>query len=336
VVVNAGGGGTLTLTLQVADATGCLGSCSKVVTIEDLEPPQISCPGNLTVNSATGGCVSNVTFSVSTSDNCTVTNVTSVPPSGFAFPVGTTTVTNTARDSSGNSSRCTFTVTVVDTQPPVLNNLPVPAVSVQCPTEVPSVPTVTAADNCDGVVTTTYTLTESGGPCNRVITRTWSAIDTSSNLASFTQTITIHDDTNPVLTMGTIASSYTSVAEAEAAALAATAAIDNCGNVTKTANTVGGCAAVITVTGTDDCGNHGSVSYSTCITGVIELAIALNGTNVTVSWPFPSTGYILESTKSSGMINWKPAVEAAVTNGGRLEVTVPAGPLERYFRLHKP
>src|SRR5258706_516464 len=52
---------------------------------------------------------------VSASDDCAVTNVTSSPASGFAFPLGTTTVTSTARDSSGNSSSCSFTVTVVGT-----------------------------------------------------------------------------------------------------------------------------------------------------------------------------------------------------------------------------
>src|SRR5436309_6348137 len=82
-------------------------------------------------------------------DNCPVTNVTSVPASGFAFPVGITTVTNTARDTSGNASTCTFTVTVLDTQPP----------QITCPTSISvnSVPgvctsnvtfTVTASDNC--------------------------------------------------------------------------------------------------------------------------------------------------------------------------------------------
>ena len=65
-------------------------------------------------NARQGGCTSNVTFMVSATDNCAVTNVMSSPASGFAFPVGVTTVTNTARDSSGNSSTCTFTVTVLD------------------------------------------------------------------------------------------------------------------------------------------------------------------------------------------------------------------------------
>jgi len=118
VPVNAGAAGSYTLTLQVSDTTGCLGNCSKVVPIQDLEAPTITCPTNRTVNAAPGACTSNVTFTVTASDNCAVTNLTSSPASGFAFPVGVTTVTSAARDSSGNRSTCTFTVTVNDNQPP--------------------------------------------------------------------------------------------------------------------------------------------------------------------------------------------------------------------------
>jgi hypothetical protein len=41
-------------------------------------------------------------------------------PSGSSFPVGTTTVHATATDAAGNSSTCSFTVTVNDITPPVI------------------------------------------------------------------------------------------------------------------------------------------------------------------------------------------------------------------------
>src|SRR5207249_403351 len=143
-------------------SSGNASTCSFTVTVLDNQPPQITCPANRTVNTAPSGCTSNVTFAVSATDNCTVTNISSSPASGFAFPVGTTTVTSTARDSSGNASTCSFTVTVLDNQPPVLSGLPAPTLSVQCLTNVPAAATVTANDNCDGSVTVTYTLGESG------------------------------------------------------------------------------------------------------------------------------------------------------------------------------
>ena len=59
---------------------------------------------------------------------------------------------------------------------------------------------------------------------------------------------------------GLIASCFPTLAAAEAAAIAATTATDNClGPLTTTALTVGTCNAVITVTVADGCGNSANV-----------------------------------------------------------------------------
>src|SRR6266542_2354884 len=328
--------GTTTVTSSARDSSGNSSQCTFTVTVNDTEAPAVSCPGNITVSAAPGTCTSNVTFNVMATDNCAVTELMSVPPSSFAFPVGTTTVTNTAHDSSGNRSQCTFTVTVLDNQPPVLIGLPSATLSVQCATNVPAAPTVTARDNCDANLTVTFSSNESGDSCNRVIRRTWSATDPSGNPVSFTPTITVHDDTKPTLTKGTIASSYQSVAEAEAAALEATGVSDNCSAVTKTVSTVGECSAVITVTGTDACGNHDSVSYSTCISAEVRLTIVRSNNIVIISWPFPSTGFALESTTGLSPPDWRTAPEMATSSNGRWRVTVNLSNRERYFRLRRP
>src|SRR6185436_12953347 len=141
--------GTTTVTSTATDAHGNNATCSFAVTVNDTQPPQITCPANLTVNAAPGRCLSNLTFSVTATDNCLVTNVTSVPASGFAFPVGVTTVIGTARDSSGNSITCAFTVTVIDNQPPAIScpgNITVNAAPGVCTSNVTF--TVTVSDNC--------------------------------------------------------------------------------------------------------------------------------------------------------------------------------------------
>src|SRR5436853_5364813 len=105
----------------------------------DTQAPQITCPANITVLATAGQCTSNVTFSVTATDNCSVTNTVSVPASGTAFPVGVTTVTNVATDASGNTSSCTFTVTVLDQQAPVITcpaNITVVAASGLCTSNV--------------------------------------------------------------------------------------------------------------------------------------------------------------------------------------------------------
>jgi hypothetical protein len=83
----------------------------------DITGPVITTPGNLTVEGAsTAGA--NVTFEVSASDAVSGNVVaTASPPSGSLFPIGSTLVTVTARDTAGNSSTTTFSVTVT---PPVL------------------------------------------------------------------------------------------------------------------------------------------------------------------------------------------------------------------------
>jgi len=86
-------------------------------------------------------------------------------------------------------------------------------------------------------------------------------------------------------------------------------------------------------------GNSANVSVllNTCVSAGIDLAIARsNSTTAVVSWPLPSTGFILESTTNLTSTNWQRAVEVPATNNARLEITTPAIQEERYFRLHKP
>jgi hypothetical protein len=95
-------------------------TCSFNVTVTDEQDPTISCPADITVNAPTGTCAATVNFTVTGSDNCSAPTIVSSPPSGSVFPVGTTTVTSTATDAAGNSTTCSFTVTVKDVTPPVI------------------------------------------------------------------------------------------------------------------------------------------------------------------------------------------------------------------------
>ena len=55
-------------------------------------------------------------------DNCPAVTASCLPPSGSTFGFGTTSVTCTATDASGNSSNCPTSVTVVDV-PPVISSV---------------------------------------------------------------------------------------------------------------------------------------------------------------------------------------------------------------------
>src|SRR5690606_17722894 len=87
-------------------------------------------------------------------DNCGIASSTATHASGDFFPVGTTTVTYTFTDSAGNSSICTFDVTVTDTISPVIVNCPsnitVSNSGSACGANV-SWTAPTASDNCGAV-----------------------------------------------------------------------------------------------------------------------------------------------------------------------------------------
>ncbi len=78
----------------------------------DVEPPVIQCSADLAVEQSSP-CGAAVSFSVTASDLCDKrVTVVCEPPDGSVFPVGETAVLCTATDDFGNSSQCSFNVTV--------------------------------------------------------------------------------------------------------------------------------------------------------------------------------------------------------------------------------
>ena len=126
--------------------------------------------------------------------------------------------------------------------------------------EAAALAATSATDDCTGTIT--YAAS-TAGTLSAVITVT--ATDACGNIASTSYNTTI-DNAAPVITTGSIAACYPTLADAEAAALAATSATDDCtGTITYAASTAEACSAVITVTATDACGNIASTSYNTTI-----------------------------------------------------------------------
>ena len=92
-------------------------SCTFNVSVDDQQPPTITCPANITAKTATACRPATSTVvpysSPAVSDNCgEASAVVCSPISSSVFPVGTTTVTCTSTDSAGNTGACSFTVTV--------------------------------------------------------------------------------------------------------------------------------------------------------------------------------------------------------------------------------
>ncbi|MEM6965221.1 MAG: gliding motility-associated C-terminal domain-containing protein [Bacteroidota bacterium] len=91
---------------------------------------------------------------------------------------------------------------MVDTQAPVLANVPTDVVASCDPSSIPAIPTnVTATDNCDSDVEVLFSETTTAGSCpdSYVIERTWTATDNCGNTVSATQQISVGDNNAPTI-----------------------------------------------------------------------------------------------------------------------------------------
>ena len=132
-------------------------SCSFTVTVRDSTPPIIICLDDFQVV-ATDSCSAVVDFSLPmASDNCDQdVALDGGPAPGSAFPPGPTVVSYTATDDYGNTTTCSFTITVIDINPPVLDTCPADLTLMALPDSCGAFATWTApgaTDDCTPDVT---------------------------------------------------------------------------------------------------------------------------------------------------------------------------------------
>lgn len=121
-----------------------------------LPPPTIQCPADQVLANNPGQCGAVLNFTPQVDGSCNDVTAVCNPPSGTLFPVGTTTVTCYATNTSGGGSApCTFRVTVQDNEPPVIA-CPAPMVVNATSPAGAVVPfPVTATDNCGATIVCT-------------------------------------------------------------------------------------------------------------------------------------------------------------------------------------
>jgi hypothetical protein len=115
--------GTTPVTLTVVDngPDHATAHCGANVVVKDMQAPNISCPAAQTV-SCTSSSGAAVSITPTVFDNCPAVTSSCVPSSGSTFGFGTTPVTCTATDASGNTNSCPTSVTVTDV-PPVISSV---------------------------------------------------------------------------------------------------------------------------------------------------------------------------------------------------------------------
>jgi HYR domain-containing protein len=94
--------------------------------VVDTTPPTIHCPANIVATNDAGQCSAVVNYTVSADDNCSSVTLSEDFPSGSTFSKGINSVTVTGADLAGNTSTCTFTITVLDKEAPQVQCRPAP------------------------------------------------------------------------------------------------------------------------------------------------------------------------------------------------------------------
>jgi len=212
--VLTGNGTTQTVTITASDGNGNANSCDIALTLTDTIAPTINCPLDITLD-ANADCqnfVGDYRSQAVVSDNCTnsaVISVTQSPIPGTAITGHDTEqiVTLTANDGNGNTSNCTFTITLRDVTAPIFT---CPAdvtidIDANCQTIIPNyINNLIATDNCSANSSIIFTQTPAAGTSingnNTTQVISISGIDEAGNTASCQFTITLNDAIPPSIT----------------------------------------------------------------------------------------------------------------------------------------
>ncbi|MES2003507.1 MAG: cadherin-like beta sandwich domain-containing protein [Bacteroidota bacterium] len=196
--------GTTLVKWTATDIHGNQTNGIQTITVTDHTAPVMTTTGNISVNTDAGKCGATISIATpSATDACGIASTVGVRSDALGltadYPVGTTTITWTATDSHGNQSTATQTITVADTEKPVVVTNPV-TVSLN----VSGTASITAAqvnnnssDNC-------------GISSISVSPSTFSCANIGANTVTLTIT-DIHGNTNTATAVVTVAGSIPQV-----------------------------------------------------------------------------------------------------------------------------
>lgn len=189
--------GVTAVTYTATDVNGNSASCTFNVTVTDnVLPVFTNCPADIIIP-AGSNCKAVVTWIEPTvSDNCLISTSSKSHSPNDEFAIGTTLVTYTATDASGNTQTCSFNVTVQDASAPVFANCVADIVvtaAANCKAIV-SWTEPTASDNCGiaGVVRSHAPGTEFNSG-NTLVTYTATDINGKASTCSFTVSVVVTD-----------------------------------------------------------------------------------------------------------------------------------------------
>lgn len=202
--------GTTTITWTATDGCGSTSTATQAVVVTDTQAPSITCGSDITVSNDLNNCSAIVAVTApGASDNCGIQSVVGVRDDfaalNAAYPIGVTTITWTATDVNGLTAQCVHTVTVNDTQAPIVtapsaitSNADAGACTLTL--SAAQLGSASVGDNCPGPYGTPIASLTLNGPAiilpyafpTGPTTVFWRATDAYSNVGQATQTVTVN------------------------------------------------------------------------------------------------------------------------------------------------
>ncbi|RKD99768.1 HYR domain-containing protein, partial [Marinifilum flexuosum] len=201
----------------VTDNADNVSTCTVTITVNNDDPPSVTCRGDERVNTDLGVCTYTVsgtgldvastatlTHNIQTTDS----EATPYAPNantlnGAIFPKGVTDIIWTATNGADVNNCCAFTITVVDNQAPSITWQADVTATVDvgsCTATGVDLGTPTGTDNCDEPLDIVYSRTPSENNFAAGVTNVyWTARDSRGFVVHHTQKVTVVDDISPVI-----------------------------------------------------------------------------------------------------------------------------------------
>lgn len=287
--------GETTVDITATDDSGNQTLSSFTVTVEDNTAPAVlSCPTDIRV-STTDNCDAIANWTVPTfSDNCDANPViTSTHNSGDVFLLGTTVVTYTATDSTGNQSTCSFNVIVEDDVAPQFTSCVADVVvtaNAQCQATAEWIaPEVT--DNCSDIITLSSDFSSGDVFPLGSTTVTYTATDETGNSITCSFEVIVEDNTAPVITtqLNDLVVSANDDACQATVSWNNVVAVDNCSNsLSLSSNFNSGDVfqlgeSIVQITATDEAGNSSISSFTVTVEDNTAPVVVSCPADITVS-----------------------------------------------------
>ncbi|MFN7326670.1 MAG: HYR domain-containing protein, partial [Chitinophagales bacterium] len=316
-------------TVTVTDGVGCTASISETVTsVEDETAPVFTaCPTDITLYTEVDQCCASVVLTAPAAlDECGTVVVTQTAgfTSGQCFELGENTVVFTAVDLAGNSTECSFSITVVDGQLPnaicqdITIDLDASGAAVVTASQLDS----GSNDNCTLASDLQFLPASVNFNCADVGDNNIQLIvtDQQGNSSACVATVTVRDAVDPVITSCPPTFNLVGCVGVVPSLVSQVVATDACGIASITQNPSAGVnvsGGVITFTVTDLSGNT-----STCSTPIV-----INDATAPVFITCPTTMVMVSNDpdQCSAKVNW--SIPAANDLCSQVIITQLSGPV---------